>query len=103
MNGYMKYTALVPVKSLVTAKSRLVPDLPPNRREVLVLDMLYHVLRVLQDSKLFERVSVLCPDARVLEQVKAWCAWALLEERPRHNPSLTAPALRDRAKVANAL
>src|SRR6266851_5184373 len=100
MNGYMKYTALVPVKSLVTAKSRLVPDLPPNRREVLVLDMLYHVLRVLQDSKLFERVSVVSPDARVLEQVGAW---ALIEERPGHNPALYAAALRERAGGATAL
>ncbi len=103
MNGYMKYTALVPVKSLVTAKSRLVPDLPPNRREMLVLDMLYHVLRVLQDSKLFERVSVVSPDARVLEQVRAWGAWALIEERPGHNPALYAAALRERARGATAL
>ncbi len=103
MNGSMKYTALVPVKSLVTAKSRLVPDLPPNRREMLVLDMLYHVLRVLQDSKLFERVSVVSPDARVLEQVRAWGAWALIEERPGHNPALYAAALRERAGGATAL
>jgi 2-phospho-L-lactate guanylyltransferase len=103
MNGYMKYTALVPVKSLVTAKSRLVPDLPPNRREMLVLDMLYHVLRVLQDSKLFERVSVVSPDARVLEQVRAWGARALIEERPGHNPALYAAALRERAGGATAL
>ena len=103
MDGYMKYTALVPVKSLVTAKSRLVPDLPPNRREMLVLDMLYHVLRVLQDSKLFERVSVVSPDARVLEQVRAWGAWALIEERPGHNPALYAAALRERAEGATAL
>jgi len=103
MNGSMKYTALVPVKSLVTAKSRLVPDLPPNRREMLVLDMLYHVLRVLQDSKLFERVSVVSPDARVLEQVRAWGAWALIEERPGHNPALYAAALRERAEGATAL
>ena len=103
MNGYMKYTALVPVKSLVTAKSRLVPDLPPNRREMLVLDMLYHVLRVLQDSKLFERVSVVSPDARVLEQVRAWGARALIEERPGHNPALYAAALCERARGATAL
>ena len=103
MSGYMKYTALVPVKSLVIAKSRLVPDLPPNRREMLVLDMLYHVLRVLQDSKLFERVSVVSPDARVLEQVRAWGAWALIEERPGHNPALYAAALRERARGAAAL
>jgi 2-phospho-L-lactate/phosphoenolpyruvate guanylyltransferase len=103
MDGYMKYTALVPVKSLVTAKSRLVPDLPPNRREMLVLDMLYHVLRVLQDSKLFERVSVVSPDARVLEKVRAWGAWALIEERPGHNPALYAAALRERAEGATAL
>lgn len=103
MDGYMKYTALVPVKALVTAKSRLVPDLPPNRREMLVLDMLHHVLRVLQDSKLFERVSVVSPDARVLEQARAWGARALIEERSGHNPALYAAALRERAGGATAL
>src|SRR5215470_4697071 len=99
----MKYTALVPVKALVTAKSRLVPDLSPNRREKLVLDMLYHVLRVLQDSKLFERISVVSPDARVLEQVRVWGAWALIEERPGHNFVLHVVALRERVGGVTAL
>jgi 2-phospho-L-lactate/phosphoenolpyruvate guanylyltransferase len=99
----MKYTALVPVKSLEIAKSRLVPDLPQIQRETLVLDMLHHVLSVLQDSELFERISVVSSDARVLEQVKVWGAQALIEEQSGHNPALYAAALRERVRGARAL
>jgi hypothetical protein len=37
--GYMKYTAIVPVKSLAQAKSRLAPYLSSSEREELVLDL----------------------------------------------------------------
>jgi 2-phospho-L-lactate/phosphoenolpyruvate guanylyltransferase len=99
----MKYTALVPVKSLEIAKSRLAPDLPQIQREKLVLDMLHHVLSVLQDSELFERISVVSSDARVLEQVKVWGAQASIEEQSGHNPALYAAALREKARGARAL
>src|SRR5258708_19970496 len=99
----MKYTALVPVKSLEIAKSRLAPDLPQIQREKLVLDMLHHVLSVLQDSKLFERISVVSSDARVLEQVKVWGAQALIEEQRGHNPALYAAPLPNKAQPPNSL
>ncbi len=103
MNGYMKYRALVPVKSLATAKSRLAPHLSQNQRETLVLDMLHHVLRVLLDSELFERVSVVSADDRVLEQAYIWGAQALTEEQHGHNPALEAAALREKAEGVTAL
>jgi 2-phospho-L-lactate/phosphoenolpyruvate guanylyltransferase len=99
----MKYRALVPVKSLATAKSRLAPSLSQNQRETLVLDMLCHVLHVLQDSELFEQVSVVSADKRVLEQAHTWGAKALSEEQYGHNPALHAAALREKAEGVTAL
>ncbi len=103
MNGYMNYRALVPVKSLATAKSRLTPHFSQNQRETLVLDMLHHVLRVLRDSELFERISVVSADDRILEQAYLWGAQALAEEQHGHNPALEAAALREKAEGVTAL
>lgn len=97
MNGYMKYQALIPVKSLSSAKSRLASNLPQNQRETLVLDMLHHVLSVLLESELFEQVSVVSADGRVLEQAQLWGAQALIEEQHGHNPALHAATLRTHA------
>ena len=97
------YKALIPVKSLASAKSRLAEHLTPRQREALVLDLLQHVLHVLLESELFERVSVVSPDAHVLEQAEAWGAHALIEERHGHNPSLHAAALKEQTQDAIAL
>ena len=99
----MKYTALIPVKSLVMAKSRLAPSLSQHKRELLVLDMLHHVLRTLRQSECFERISVVSADARVLAQAELWGAQALPEEREGHNPALEAAALRELAAGSSAL
>ncbi len=99
----MKYSALIPVKSLATAKSRLAPSLSQHQRETLVLDMLYHVLCVLKDSELFEHISVVSSDGRVLEQAHIWGARALSEEQHGHNPALHAAALREYAEGVTAL
>ncbi len=98
----MTYTAIVPVKTLTSAKSRLSPYLTQSQRQTVVLDMLDHVLHVLLASRLLERVSVVSPDARVLEQAAAWGAQALLEEQQGHNPALHAAALRERAGGATS-
>jgi 2-phospho-L-lactate guanylyltransferase len=90
----MKYKALVPVKALSSAKSRLASYLSQNQRETLVLDMLHHVLRVLLESELFEQVSVVSADGRVLEYAHLWGAQALMEEQHGHNPALHAASLR---------
>ncbi len=99
----MKYRALVPVKSLKLAKSRLAPYVSQNQREILVLDMLHHVLRLLLDSELFEQVSVVSADDQVLEQAEIWGARSLNEEQQGHNPALHAAALRVRADGIAAL
>ena|SRR2546425_8327576 len=99
----MKYRALVPVKSLKMAKSRLAPYVSQIQREILVLDMLHHVLCVLLDSELFERVSVVSADDRVLEQAEKWGAQSLIEEQHGHNQALHTAALRVKADGVTAL
>ncbi|HLH61089.1 MAG TPA: 2-phospho-L-lactate guanylyltransferase [Ktedonobacteraceae bacterium] len=99
----MKYTALIPVKSLALAKSRLAPSLSQRERETLVLDMLQHVLHTLRQSECFEDISVVSADARVLSQAEQWGASALPEERDGHNPALEAAARRELAAGASAL
>ena len=99
----MKYRALIPVKSLKMAKSRLAPYVSQTQREILVLDMLHHVLCVLLDSELFERVSVVSADDRVLEQAEKWGAQSLIEEQRGHNQALHGAALRVKADGVTAL
>lgn len=89
----MKYSALVPVKSLGLAKSRLAAHLSQHQREMLVLDMLRHVIHTLCESEVFEQVYVVSADARVLELALRWGAEALREAQPGHNPALQAAAL----------
>jgi 2-phospho-L-lactate/phosphoenolpyruvate guanylyltransferase len=91
----MKYNALIPVKSLMTAKSRLSSSFTQYQRERLVLDMLHHVLCVLLDSELFEKVSVVSSDEHVLEKANLWGAQAVVEEYHGHNQALYAAALRE--------
>lgn len=99
----MIYTALVPVKSLTEAKSRLAMHLSPARRRALMLKMLRHVLETLHDSQIFTRVSVVSPDPAVLEIVQTWGAHAYKEEAAGHNPALTAAATRELRAGSNAL
>jgi len=99
----MKYSALIPVKSLTTAKSRLAPSFSQHQRERLVLDMLHHVICMLLDSELFGKVSVVSSDKQVLEQAYLWGARAMTEEQHGHNQALHAAALREKADGATAL
>lgn len=89
----MTYTALIPVKTLATAKSRLAPHISQHRRETLVLDMLHHVIHVLLESRLLTQVAVVSPDQRILAEVRSWGAQAVMEERHGHNEALQAAAL----------
>ena len=99
----MKYTALVPVKSLREAKSRLAAHLTPEQRAMLMLEMLHHVLVVLQQSDTFEYISVVSADENVLAQAQRWGARPLFEERTGHNPALTAAAEHERRNGVEAL
>ncbi|GCE16482.1 2-phospho-L-lactate guanylyltransferase [Dictyobacter kobayashii] len=99
----MKYTALVPVKSLEAAKSRLAAHLTSGQRANLMLDMLHHVLQTLQASQAFDHISVVSADARVLQQARSWGAQALAETQAGHNPALTAAATHELLHGARAL
>lgn len=99
----MTYRALIPVKALREAKSRLTAHLPQERREQLVLDMLQHVIAVLRESRSLEKVSVVSPDTYVLACAQAWGAHGLIEEQQGHNPALSTAAQREIATGATAL
>lgn len=99
----MKCNALVPVKSLTTAKSRLASSFTQHQRERLVLDMLHHVLCVLLDTDLFEKVSVVSSDKQVLEKAYLWGAQAVVEEYHGHNQALHAAALREMSEGVTTL
>ncbi|GLV56287.1 hypothetical protein KDH_31280 [Dictyobacter sp. S3.2.2.5] len=99
----MKYTALVPVKSLEAAKSRLASHLTAEQRASLMLDMLHHVLQTLQISQAFEHVSVVSADTRVLQHAQHWGAQALVETQAGHNPALTAAATHELLQGTDAL
>ncbi len=99
----MVYRALIPVKTLREAKSRLAPHLTQTQRTTLVLDMLRHVIYVLRASHSLETISVVSPDPHVLQQVQAWGAHPLLEEEQGHNPALHAAAQKELASGATAL
>jgi 2-phospho-L-lactate guanylyltransferase len=89
----MKYSALIPMKELALAKSRLAAHLSQDQRARLVLDMLQHVVLTLNDSEIFEQVYVVSADPGVLELVQHWEAEPLRETRQGHNPALQAAAL----------
>jgi 2-phospho-L-lactate guanylyltransferase len=99
----MKHNALIPVKSLMTAKSRLASSFTQRQRERIVLDMLHHVLCVLLDSELFEKVSVVSSDKQVLEKAYLWGAQAVVEEYHGHNQALHAAALKEMSEGVNTL
>jgi 2-phospho-L-lactate guanylyltransferase len=89
----MIYSALVPVKALALAKSRLATHLSDQQRETLVLNMFQHVVHTLCDSEIFEQVYAVSADSRVLELAQDWGAEPLLETQPGHNPALQEAAL----------
>jgi len=101
--GYMKCDALIPVKSLSTAKSRLAASLSQHQREKLVLDMFHHVLDVLLASELFEKVSVVSSDLHVLENAFLWGAQGILEEHHGHNQALHDAAQKELLEGATGL
>lgn len=99
----MRYRALIPVKALSAAKSRLIPYLSQEQRNTLVLAMLRHVLRTLQDSNILEQISVVSPDSQVLDYARECGVQALAEELPGHNASLHVAALKELAAGTPAL
>ena len=99
----MTYKALIPVKTLSQAKSRLADHLTLEQRASLVLDMLHHVIATLNASGVLDGVTVVSPDEHVLKKAELWGAQARVEELSGHNPALHAAALHDLAEGATAL
>lgn len=99
----MRYRALIPVKSLQAAKSRLAPYLAQAQRARLVLTMLEHVITVLHKSAAFECISVVSADPEVLQHASAWGVQALREQAAGHNPALHAAAQHELASGAQTL
>lgn len=99
----MNYQALIPVKTLIRAKSRLAPYLNQQQREKLVLEMLRHVIEVLTQCQQLGQVSVVSADRQVLQLARSWGARPLVEELVGHNSALFAAAKRLTAEGAEAL
>ncbi len=97
------HRALIPVKALNEAKSRLAASLTQEQRKTLVLDMLHHVIATLLASDVLAGVTVVSPDPLVLAKAETWGARAQVEEEYGHNPALHAAALRELATGATAL
>jgi 2-phospho-L-lactate guanylyltransferase len=66
----MTTIAVVPIKHLEDAKSRLAGRLAPPERRCLVLTLLRHVLNTLQDSRLVHEIIVVTPDSAVLRETE---------------------------------
>ena len=99
----MIYRALIPVKALDEAKSRLAGHMTLHQRKNLVLDMLHHVLHVLQQSNLLEQITVVSPDIQVLDFAQARGVHTLVEELPGQNAALHAAALQEQEAGTTAL
>jgi 2-phospho-L-lactate guanylyltransferase len=66
----MKYTALIPLKKLQHAKSRLAHMLTLEQRRELVLSMLTHVINKLQETNLFTDILIVTKEDTIAEQFK---------------------------------
>gem|GEM_PF-537568 len=83
----MSIVAVLPVKALASAKSRLTGVLSQEERGKLVLAMMDRLLRVLGTSQLITSSLVVSPDPRVLKHAAAAGARILMQQ----SPSLSSP------------
>lgn len=87
MSASVSVSAVVPVKELREAKSRLRSALDPEARAVLALRMLYRVLSALRGAGV-ETVCVVSPDPTVLELAPERGAVPLIQRSRGLNPAL---------------
>ncbi len=80
--------AVVPVKSLAEAKSRLAGVMPPEKRSELSCRLLARTLRVLARSRGIDRVAVISRDQKVLELARKFRAWIMWESGVGLNEAL---------------
>lgn len=84
----MRIHALIPVKELANAKSRLTPPFSDEERGALALVMLRHVVAAVQESGDFARITVVSPDTAVLDVAEALGVSALRQRTTGLNPAL---------------
>lgn len=95
--------AIVPVKSLALAKSRLSEMLDPGERRELALAMLEDVLRMLRATPIVARVGVVSRDPTVLRLAYRMGADRLLDQTRDLNGALTQAAAQYTQSGAEAL
>ncbi|WP_166396296.1 coenzyme F420-0:L-glutamate ligase [Rubrobacter marinus] len=98
----MSLYAVVPVKDLAGAKSRLGPVLDPRGRATLTLTMMRNVLSALREAEV-ERAYVVSPDPDVLDAARAAGATPLRQRSRGMNPALEEARERAVADGATSL
>lgn len=86
--------AVIPVKRLEQSKSRLLPELPDERRQALTLAMLEDLIEALQRSGRVDRIAVTTPDPTVAARARSAGAEVLLRPEPGLNAALEDAARR---------
>ncbi|MHB8646734.1 MAG: 2-phospho-L-lactate guanylyltransferase [Thermomicrobiales bacterium] len=84
----MRIHALIPVKELATAKSRLTPPLDGHERAALTLAMLDHVIAAARNCGELARITVISPDPAVLDFAVARGVAAIRQQTTGLNPAL---------------
>lgn len=89
--------ALLPVRSLASAKGRLAASLTANEREALTREMLADMIRALASATSVDRIYVVSADARVLDEARSLGAESLAESLSEGaarglNPAVAAAA-----------
>lgn len=98
-NPKMTYHALIPVKSLKNAKSRLANNLSLEERKNLVLAMLNHVISILQSVKKISQITLVTSDQTIQEHINYDNISIFPEEKVGHNPALTVAAHHETATL----
>lgn len=99
----MRIHALIPVKDLAHAKSRLMPPLSGEQRSALTLNMLTHVIAAARESGILDRITVISPDATVLDRAGKQGACPLLQRTRGLNPALDEARADAIARDADAI
>jgi 2-phospho-L-lactate/phosphoenolpyruvate guanylyltransferase len=90
--------AIVPVKDLTLAKSRLSSVLSANERRALVLGLLDRTLEILRSSRVIRASLVVTPDAEVMKLAASLGVESVRETRPGYNMALNEARLAARRR-----
>lgn len=99
----MRIHALIPVKELANAKSRLTPPFSGDERAALMLEMLGNVIAAAQMSGEFARIAVVSPDTTVLDFAEARGVAALRQHTTGLNLALDEARMNALAHGAEAV